>query len=198
MKNICVFCGSSPGSRPAYALAAEALGLEMGRRGHNLVFGGGGVGLMGVVADSVLAAGGEVLGVIPEALFRKDVAHKGLTELRVVESMHERKAAMVEASHAFIALPGGMGTLEELLEVLTWAQLGFHSKPVGILDVGGYFHHLLALLDHGVAQRFLRAEHRDMLISSEDPGELLDQLVAFEPSAVDKWIDGPGGRSLGS
>ena len=105
---------------------------------------------------------------------------------------------MVEASQSFIALPGGMGTLEELLEVLTWAQLGFHSKPVGILDVGGYFHHLLALLDHGVAQRFLRAEHRDMLISSEDPGELLDQLVAFEPPAVDKWIDGPGGRSLGS
>jgi uncharacterized protein (TIGR00730 family) len=189
MKRICIFCGSNKGARNAYIEAARAIGRALTRRGLGLVYGGGHIGLMGVVADSVLAEDGEVIGVIPKALLAKESAHQGLTELRVVGSMHERKALMAELADAFVALPGGYGTFEEFCEVLTWAQLGLHRKPCGILNVEGFYNSLLSLLDHAVAERFVRAEHRSLVLEEHDPERLLDRLVSYQPAKLDKWID---------
>lgn len=188
-KRICVFAGSSPGKRPEYAEAAQQLGEELCARGYDLVYGGGGVGLMGAVADSVLGNGGQVIGVIPAALAEKEVAHQGLTELHVVASMHERKALMAELSNAFIALPGGLGTLEELFEVLTWMQLGIHAKPGGLINVGGYFNGLLEFISHAVDERFLMQEHQSMILADSNIEALLDALEAFVPPSVEKWMD---------
>jgi len=189
LRRIAVFCGSSPGARSEYRDVAAAFGRLLATRGVGLVFGGGRVGLMGVLADATLAAGGEAVGVIPRALWDLEVGHAGLTELRVVDSMHERKAMMAELADAFVALPGGIGTLEELFEVWTWAQLGLHAKPCGLLDVAGYFAPLAAFLDHAVAERFLRPEHRAMLAIAADAEALLAALGRYEPADVSKWID---------
>ncbi len=189
LKRVCVFCGSSPGSRPGYAAAAREMGTLLAERGIGVVYGGGRVGLMGTVADAALAAGGEVVGVIPEALVAREVGHAGLTELRVVRSMHERKALMADLADAFVALPGGLGTWEELCEVLTWAQLGIHDKPCGILNAEGYYDGLLALLDHAVAERFVRPEHRALVLEAAEPARMLALLQGFEAPAVTKWID---------
>jgi hypothetical protein len=189
MRRICVYCGSSPGARPGYRQAAEELGRVLAGRGIGLVYGGGNVGLMGAVADAVLAAGGQVTGVIPRALEAREVAHTGLDDLRVVGSMHERKALMADLADAFVALPGGVGTLEELVEVMTWTQLGVHAKPCGLLDAEGFYDHLLAFLDHAVQERFLRAEHRALLVHAGSAPELLDAFAAWEPPGLDKWID---------
>lgn len=188
MKRICVFTGSNPGVRGEYASVAQQFGRELAARGHELVYGGGSVGLMGRLADSVLACGGKVIGVIPRALLAKEVGHGGLTELRVVASMHERKALMSDLADAFVALPGGLGTLEELFEVLTWAQLGLHSKPCGILNVCGYFDTLLAFLDHAVKEQFVKSEHRSLVITADSPLELLGRLAAYRPVKVEKWL----------
>lgn len=189
MKRICVYCGSSPGDRPAYAESARALGKGLAERGIGLVYGGGLVGLMGVVADAALAAGGEVIGIIPQRLVDAEVAHRGLTTLEVVDSMHERKARMAELSDAFIALPGGFGTLDELFEILTWAQLGLHGKPCGLLDVESYFAPLVAWVDGGVAAGFIRPRHRELLMVDTDQDRLIDRLAAHEPIAVSKWAE---------
>ncbi len=188
-KRICVFAGSSPGRQSQYVEAAQQLGEELCARGYDLVYGGGRVGLMGTVADSVLGHGGQVIGVIPEALAEKEVAHRGLTDLRVVTSMHERKALMAELSTAFIALPGGLGTLEELFEVLTWVQLGIHTKPCGLVNVGGYFNGLLEFISHAVEERFLKPDHQSMILVDSDIKALLDAVEAFVPPAVEKWLD---------
>jgi uncharacterized protein (TIGR00730 family) len=190
MRRLCVFCGSSPGARPAYGEAAEQLGRLLVAEGIGLVYGGGHVGLMGRLADAVLAEGGEAIGVMPEALVAREIAHTGLSDLRVVGSMHERKALMAELADGFVALPGGLGTVEELFEVYTWAQLGLHRKPCALLDVDGYYEGIARFLEHAVEERFLRAEHRSMLIVERDPRALLDRLERFEPEAVTpKWID---------
>jgi uncharacterized protein (TIGR00730 family) len=188
MKRICVFCGSSPGSRPEYRAATEELGTELARRNIGLVYGGGNVGLMGVLADAVLGAGGEALGVIPEHLMAREIGHNGLTKLHVVHSMHERKALMANLSDAFVALPGGFGTLEEFCEVVTWTQLGLHAKPCGILNVLGFYSPLLALLDHTVQERFLKPENRALVLARESPSELLQALEEWRPPHVKKWI----------
>jgi uncharacterized protein (TIGR00730 family) len=185
-----VFCGSSPGARPAYAEATAELGRLLVADGIGLVYGGGAVGLMGVLADSVLGAGGEAIGVIPQALVDREIGHHGLSELRVVGSMHERKALMADLSDAFVALPGGLGTLEELFEVYTWAQLGLHRKPCGLLDVEDYYAGVVHFLEHAVRERFVREEHRAMLMVEHDPRRLIDRLREFEPDAAQpKWID---------
>ena len=189
MDRICVFCGSNPGADPAYAEAAADLGQALARRGITLVYGGGRVGLMGVLAGAALAAGGRVTGVIPEALAAKELAYEGLTDLRMVGSMHERKALRSERSDGFIALPGGIGTLEEWFEVWTWSQLGFQPKPCGMLNVAGYYDHLLAFLDHMAAQRFLTGPHRAMAIVEERADLLLDRLSSWQPPRAEKWID---------
>ncbi|MBI5757148.1 MAG: TIGR00730 family Rossman fold protein [Planctomycetales bacterium] len=189
MRRICVFCGSNSGMKSEYRRAAEDVGRSLAERGIELVYGGGNVGLMGVVADAALVAGGRVIGVIPQALASKEVAHWGLTELRVVESMHERKALMAELSDAFIALPGGIGTMEEFFEVWTWSQLGYHAKPCGLINSAGYFDGLISFLDHMTADQFLRAEHRSMLMVAQTASELLDRFVTFRPPQVEKWID---------
>jgi uncharacterized protein (TIGR00730 family) len=181
LRRICVYAGSRPGSRPDYAEAAAALARTMAARGIGLVFGGGKVGLMGVLADTILAAGGEAIGVIPQALMDREVGHRGLTELRVVASMHERKALMAELSDGFVAVPGGIGTLEELIEVYTWSQLGIHAKPCGMLDAAGFYSGLSGFLDHMVGEGFLRAAHRTTMVSESDPGALLDRFEAWEP-----------------
>jgi len=188
VKHICVFCGSSAGDDPRFLDIARRLGSLIAGRGLGLVYGGATVGLMGAVADAVLAGGGHVTGVIPSRLVERELAHHGLPDLRVVASMHERKALMADLADAFIALPGGIGTLEETFEVLTWAQLGLHHKPVGLLDAGGYYGSLLAFLDHAVASRFVRPEHRSMLLVDEDPGRLLDRLASQAPVEIEKWI----------
>jgi uncharacterized protein (TIGR00730 family) len=188
MRRICVFCGSNGGAGAAYADAARAVGRTIARRGLGLVYGGGKVGLMGVVADTVLAEGGEVIGVIPEALEAREVAHRGLTQLRVVRSMHERKALMADLSDAFIALPGGFGTFEEFCEVITWAQLGLHAKPCGLLNVGGFYAPLLALFDHAVSEGFVRPEHRAIVLEDDDPAALIERLRSYRPPRVEKWI----------
>jgi uncharacterized protein (TIGR00730 family) len=188
MKSICVFCGSSAGAVPAYAEAARALGSELVRRGLRLVYGGGNVGLMGILADAVLAGGGEVIGVIPQALLAKEVGHAGLTKLHVVASMHERKALMAELSDAFLALPGGFGTLEEFCEVLTWSQLGLHRKPCGLLNVNGYYDPLMAFFDRAVSDGFLRARHRDLVLVGTTPEEVFRHLAAYRPAPTEKWI----------
>jgi uncharacterized protein (TIGR00730 family) len=189
VQTLCVFCGSNSGASPAYAEAAASLGRLLARRGVTLVYGGGRVGLMGVLASAALAEGGRVIGVIPEALATRELAHDGVTELRVVSSMHERKALMSELSEGFIALPGGIGTLEEWFEVWTWSQLGFQPKPCGLLNVAGYYDHLLAFLDHMTGQRFLREPHRAMAIVEEEPERLLVRLASYRPSEATKWID---------
>jgi uncharacterized protein (TIGR00730 family) len=190
MKRVCVFCGSSPGARPAYAGAAEELARLLVAEGIGLVYGGGSVGLMGKLADAVLAEGGEAIGVMPEALVAREIAHRGLSELRVVGSMHERKAVMVDLGDAFVALPGGLGTVEELFEVYTWAQLGLHRKPCGLLDVEGYYEGIARFLAHAVEERFLPEEHRAMLIVEHEPRAMLERLKRFRPETIQpKWID---------
>ncbi|QXC63243.1 TIGR00730 family Rossman fold protein [Aquihabitans sp. G128] len=189
LRRVTVFCGSNPGTDPAYAEAARALGAELAARRIGLVYGGGAVGLMGIVADATLAAGGEVTGIIPQHLWDKEVGHKGLTELLVVGSMHERKLAMADRADGFVALPGGVGTFEELFEVLTWTQLGIHDKPVGVLDVAGFYAPLLGFLDSAVTAGFLREGHREILRSATDPADLLDQLGAWRPVEIQKWLD---------
>lgn len=188
LKRICVFCGSSSGVQAVHAQAAQAVGALLCRRGIELVYGGGNVGLMGVLADACLAARGRVIGVIPQALVDREVAHLGLTELRVVSSMHERKAVMAELSDAFVALPGGYGTWEELFEMLTWSQLGIHCKPCGLLNVNGYYDPLLDLADRAVSEGFLREVNRNLLLSDNDPERLLDRLSACSVPIDEKWI----------
>jgi uncharacterized protein (TIGR00730 family) len=189
LKSVCVFCGASPGARPIYREAAENLGRSLAERGLTLVYGGGAVGLMGVVADAALAAGGEVIGIIPQSLERAEIGHKGLTRLEVVDGMHARKARMAELADAFISLPGGLGTLEELFEVWTWGQLGYHAKPLGLLEVDGFYSRLTDFLDHLVAERFVREQHRAILQISQSPDELLDLMDAWQPTAAPKWVD---------
>ncbi len=185
---VCVFCGSSRGVRSAYQAAARDLGALLADRGITLVYGGGNIGLMGVVADAALEAGGKVVGVIPEALAQKELAHQGVTQLHVVVSMHERKAKMAELADAFVALPGGYGTFEEFCEVVTWGQLGIHSKPLGILNVEGYYDALLRQFDHGVTEHFIRQQHRSLVTSSTEVRELLDRLASYTSPVADKWI----------
>jgi len=184
-----VFCGASIGSNPAYREAAVALGEAIARRGWTLVYGGGAVGLMGVVADAAMAAGGDVVGIIPQSLLDAEVGHKGLTRLEVVDGMHARKARMAELSDAFIALPGGLGTLEELFEVWTWGQLGYHAKPLGLLDVNGFYDKLGGFLDHIVEEGFVRPQHRDMLLLGQQPDELLGAMDRFVAPVAPKWVD---------
>ena len=185
--SMCVFCGARPGVNPLYRETAEALGRHIGERGLRLVYGGGAVGLMGVVADAAMAAGGEVIGIIPHSLERSEIGHRGLTRLEVVDGMHARKARMAELSDAFIALPGGLGTLEELFEVWTWGQLGYHAKPLGLLDVNGFYDKLSLFLDHLVDEGFVRAPHREMLQRGASPAELLANLENWQPLAPAKW-----------
>ena len=189
MRSACVFCGSRSGTEPAYDEAARELGRTLAAENITLVYGGGRVGLMGVVAEAALGAGGEVVGVIPQALLEREIAHTGLTDLRVVGSMHERKALMSELSEGFIALPGGTGTLEEFFEVLTWAQLGEHRKPCALLNAGRYYDPLLVLFDHMVAKGFLSEEHRAMVLVETEPEALLEALAGYKPPRVVKWID---------
>jgi len=189
MKSVCVFCGSSPGAEPDYLRAADAVGQAVARRGLTLVYGGASVGVMGGVANAALAIGGRVIGVIPEALVSREVAHSGLPELKVVGSMHQRKAMMGDLSDGFIALPGGIGTLEEFFEVLTWAQLGIHRKPCGLLNVAGYYDRLLDFIDYAVSQGFVTPEQRGLVLVEEDPEALLDQMDAYRPPVREKRMD---------
>lgn len=189
MNSVCVFCGSSPGADPAYVRGAQRLGRVLAGSGIRLVYGGASVGVMGALADAVLAEGGEAIGVIPRGLQQREVGHPGLSELHVVESMHERKARMAELADAFLALPGGLGTLEELFEVWTWAQLGIHAKPCGLLNVRGYFDPLLGFLDQAVSEGFVPAAHRAMLQVDTDPGALLARLRGFRPPRLPRWLD---------
>lgn len=188
INSICVYCGSSPGRIEAYASAADELAEALVSRNIRLVYGGAGIGIMGIVADRVLALGGEVVGVIPKALAHKEVAHASLTELHVTHSMHERKMLMAELSDGFIALPGGIGTLEELFEIWTWAQLGFHQKPCGLLNVEGYYDSLIRFLDHVLAEQFVKSHHRAMLMVETNPIALLDRYVSYQPPAVKHWV----------
>jgi len=190
VERICVFCGASPGARPEYRQATAELARVLVKEGIGVVYGGGGVGLMGALADAVITEGGDLTGVIPRALVEREIAHRDVMDMRVVGSMHERKALMAEASDAFIALPGGIGTLEELFEVYTWAQLGLHQKPCALLNVEGYFDGIEDFLAHAVDERFLREETRDLLMIETDPAALVERLHEFEPRAVvPKWID---------
>lgn len=186
---MCVFCGSSPGARPEYREAADALGRALAAQGRTLVYGGGNVGLMGIVADAAVGGGGRVIGVIPQHLVAREVAHTGLIDLRIVTSMHERKQLMADLADTFVLLPGGLGSLEEFFEVWTWGQLGLHGKPYGLLNVDGYFDRLLAFLDHAVAERFVREEHRGLVLVDDDPERLLARLDAHTPQPLPKWID---------
>lgn len=187
MKRLCVYCGSSTGHNKVYALAARELADVLVQNKIGLVFGGSGRGMMGELADAVLAGGGTAEGVIPQSLIEKEVAHDGLTEMHVVDSMHARKSMMAILSDGFIAMPGGFGTLEEIIEILTWAQLQFHDKPCGLLNVGGYFNHLLSFLDHAEAEGFVRSAHRAMLLVSKRPGDLIRQFEAYMPPTIEKW-----------
>jgi uncharacterized protein (TIGR00730 family) len=189
LASVCVYCGSSPGRLPEYRAAADAFGRLLARRGLRLVYGGGSTGLMGAVADGALAEGGTVTGVIPRGLLHREVGHEGLTEQIPVASMHERKQRMAELADAFVALPGGIGTLEELVEVFTWSQLGFQDKPCALLDVADFYAPFRTFLDHMVTERFLKPAHRDTLFVESDPEQLLERLAAYEPSREDKWLD---------
>jgi hypothetical protein len=189
MRRLCVFSGSSPGAHPDYAQAAAELGRALAGQGIGVVYGGAHVGLMGTIADAALEAGGEVVGVIPQALVDREIAHTGLSDLHVVGSMHERKAKMADLADGFVALPGGMGTLEELFEVYTWTQLGLHSKPLGLLDVRGYYTQLAAFLDHAVAERFVTAEHREMLVVERRAEAMIEAFRRWRPPVRTKWID---------
>jgi len=188
MKNICVYCGSSPGRLDAYADGARALAQALVARDLGLVYGGASIGLMGLVADTVLQLGGRAVGVIPHALARKEVAHKNLTELHITQSMHERKTLMAELSDGFIAMPGGIGTFEEIFEVWTWAQLGIHAKPCGLLNVAGYYDGLTTFLDHAAAEQFLKPQHRSVLIVEQEPEALLDRFAGYQSPSVRKWL----------
>jgi uncharacterized protein (TIGR00730 family) len=194
MKTLCIYCGSSPGGRPEYAAAALAAGQALVQRCIGLVYGGGNVGMMGRVADAVIDAGGEVIGVIPHHLADKELAHERATQMIRVDSMHERKQRMADLSDGFIALPGGIGTLEELFETLTWLQLGLHRKPIGLLNVEGFFDKMLAFLDHMVAERFLKPEHRALLLVAEDMEVLIEAMQAFTPPDAGKWLDRVAGE----
>jgi hypothetical protein len=187
-RSLCVFCGSNSGNDAIYATVARDFGALLAKSNIALVYGGGHVGLMGIAADAVLAGGGKAIGVIPRMLWDREVGHRSLTELHIVETMHERKAMMASLSDAFVALPGGLGTLEEIFEVWTWTQLGIHRKPLGFLDVLGFFEPLLAFLDRGVDAGFIRAQHRSMAIVDDDPASLLRRLYEYEPPVVEKWI----------
>ncbi|HEX5095240.1 MAG TPA: TIGR00730 family Rossman fold protein [Acidimicrobiia bacterium] len=189
MPRVCVYAGSNFGARPAYRAAAESLARAIVGRGMGIVYGGSDIGLMGAVADAGLAAGGEVIGVMPQALVDHEIAHRGLTELRITASMHERKATMADLADGFVALPGGVGTLEELVEIVTWAQLGLHAKPCGLLDVAGYYAQLQAFLDHAAAEAFIRPQHRALLLVEDDPDALLDAFESWRAPTVEKWID---------
>ena len=188
MRRICVYCGSSPGKLTEYRGAARMLGHELAARGLGLVYGGASIGVMGAVADAVLEKGGEAIGVIPFALATREVAHSGLNELFVVDSMHERKAKMAELSDGFVALPGGWGTIEEIFEMLTWAQLGFHQKPCGLLNISGYYDHLYTFLEHAIDQRFVQEEYRPMIMMEQTAGDLLDRYLQYQAPSVKKWI----------
>lgn len=195
MRRICVFTGSNPGVRPEYRQAARSLAHEIVLRGLGLVYGGASVGLMGVIADTALAEGGEVIGVIPRGLFRQEIPHKGLTQLHEVASMHERKALMADISDGFIALPGGFGTFDELFEIITWAQLGLHNKPIGLLNVAGYFAPLLALIVHASTEGFIPASHKSILMHEENPIYLLDRFATYTPQVtISKWTELPPER----
>ena len=190
VERICVFCGASPGARPEYRAATAELARLLVAEGIGVVYGGGGVGLMGALADAVLAEGGEITGVIPRSLVDREIAHRDVSDMRVVGSMHERKALMADLADAFVALPGGIGTLEELFEVYTWAQLGLHQKPCALLNVEGYYDDIADFLRHAVAERFLREETRELLMVESDPATLIERLHSFEPrAAAPKWID---------
>ena len=189
MKRLCVFCGSSPGADPAYADMARKLGSILAETGIGLVYGGASVGLMAEVANAAMEARGEVIGVIPRSMVKKEIAHAGLTELRIVDSMHQRKAVMADLSDGFIAMPGGLGTLEEFFEVLTWSQLGMHAKPCGLLNVGGFYDQMLAFLDHATGQRFIKPAHRATVLVSESAEDLLAQFKRYRASVGGKWID---------
>jgi hypothetical protein len=184
LRSVCVFCGSQPGVRPAYVAAARAVGRRLAQQGSTTIYGGGHVGMMGALADAALAAGGRVVGVIPQHLMRPEVAHQNLDELLVVASMHERKRTMAERADAFVVLPGGYGTFEEMFEMVTWLQLELQAKPVGLLNVEGYFDHLLAFLRHGAAEGFIRAEHRDLLLIDVTPEALLERLAQRAPARI--------------
>ncbi|MGZ4958386.1 MAG: LOG family protein [Methylomonas sp.] len=188
IKSLCVYCGSSPGRLEAYASAADQLGEALVSRNIRLVYGGAGIGIMGRLADRVLALGGQAVGVIPKALFHKEVAHDHLSQLHVTHSMHERKMLMAEMSDGFIALPGGIGTLEELFEIWTWAQLGFHQKPCGLLNVEGYYDSLISFLDHVSAEQFAKPIHREMLLVETNPATLLDRYAGYQPPPVKHWV----------
>jgi uncharacterized protein (TIGR00730 family) len=189
MQRVCVFCGSATGVRAIYQQAAVAIGVALAHQGFELIYGGGRVGLMGVLADAVLAQGGRAIGIMPTHLVAKEIAHQGLTELRVVSSMHERKAAMAELADAFIALPGGYGTFEEFCEMLTWGQLGLHRKPCGLLNVDHFYDPLLMLFNHAVAEGFVNPAYRALVLDDDNPARLVQRLVAYEPPAVTKWMD---------
>ena len=189
MKRICVFCGSNKGAKIQYIEAAKSLGKALVEKNLGLVYGGGKVGLMGVIADEVLAAGGEVIGVIPQSLVAREVAHQNVTQMHIVNSMHERKALMADLSDGFMALPGGMGTFDEFCEILTWAQLGIHQKPCGILNIENYFTPLLAMFDHAMREGFLRDLHRALVIEATEPETLLDLFAKHQPQHVEKWLD---------
>ena len=196
MKSICVYCGSSPGASPAYAEAARTLARNMVDRNIALVYGGGNVGLMGIIASEILRLGGEATGVIPTALLEKELGHHGLTKLHVVNNMHERKALMAELSDGFIAMPGGMGTMEELFEVLTWAQLGFHAKPIGLLNANGFYDSLIAFVEQMVGERFLTAEQSLLMMSETAPDKLLERFIRFQPTYSSKWLDRETAKNL--
>ncbi|EGK07196.1 decarboxylase [Desmospora sp. 8437] len=189
MKNICVFCGSNPGSSPVYMEGAKQLGISLAEAGITLVYGGARVGLMGAVADTVLAHGGKVIGVIPKSLVDREIAHTGLTDLHIVSSMHERKALMSELADGFIALPGGSGTLEEFFEVFTWAQLGHHQKPCGLLNLNGYYTPLLQFIDHTIGEGFMKEDYRAMILSDSEPKPLLQRFEQYQAPEIVKWVD---------
>ncbi|MBD9358855.1 LOG family protein [Methylomonas albis] len=189
INSICIYCGSSPGRLDAYGEAAQTLAQALVSRNIRLVYGGAGIGIMGTVADQVLKLGGQAIGVIPKALAHKEVAHPNLTELHVTQSMHERKMLMAELADGFIALPGGIGTLEELFEIWTWAQLGFHQKPCGLLNVVGYYDALINFLDHVAAEQFVKPHHREMLMVEADPNLLLNRYAHYQPPAVKHWVN---------
>ncbi|KAA0179715.1 TIGR00730 family Rossman fold protein [Cupriavidus cauae] len=187
MKSVCVYCGSSPGNRPEYAQAARAMGRALADKGLALVYGGGKVGLMGMVADAVLEHGGTAIGIIPEALMHKEIGHAGLTELHVVRNMHERKQMMADRADAFVAMPGGIGTYEELFETFTWLQLGYHAKPVGVLNVAGFYDGMLGFLRHAVGEGFLKPEHAGLLRVADTPDGIIESLANVPQLRVDKW-----------
>jgi uncharacterized protein (TIGR00730 family) len=189
MKNVCVFCGSNTGRHEAYAEAARQLGRTMAEMNIGLVYGGARVGLMGAIADSVLAAGGEAIGVMPDFIVGKEIAHEGLTALHVVGSMNARKQMMADLSDGFIALPGGFGTLDEFFEMVTWTQLNMHTKPCGVLDIDGYYRSLMDFLEHAAAEQFIRAEHCAMILMDDDPSALIAKLESFQAPVVKKWFD---------